>query len=186
MADTVHGANSRCCQSPRVVTVSVINSFVCIARANLLMVTKALQNSGITEKNLPPSLPCDSPDKSCIFFPLLRKPTQSSTRDLLHRSRHFCARYESWHQVPGTRHTSICCIIVKLCIIAMAEPTHLLSSGASSQFSGRLTPGRGHAGHRTANSYSQVPRTPVGSWPLPPRFNIFTCRHCLTIRIHAS
>lgn len=63
--------------------------------------------------------------------------------------------------------------------------SHFMSSEHDSQLSGRLIPGRGHAGHSTASSPGAVPPTPLSSWPRPPRFSILRKRHSRITLINA-
>lgn len=74
-----------------------------------------------------------------------------------------------------------CKAIYKVCQLLLmqyrrAGHMHRISGGASSQPSGKLRPGWGHAGHSIASSPSRVAFAPNGSCPRPARFNIFRCR----------
>ncbi len=62
-------------------------------------------------------------------------------------------------------------------LVSSMITTYLCFVGASSQLSGKFLPGRGHAGHSTAQLPCGMKEAPLGTFPRPPRFSIFKWRH---------
>lgn len=65
------------------------------------------------------------------------------------------------------------CGNMKSLFVIYDNDTHLRSSGAAAQSSGRLISGCGQAGQSTAHSPKRVAPIPSGSCPRPARFVIF-------------